>query len=228
MSAPLPHVPNLPLRVDFELLSSGAKLICVTLMNEHPREPTWINCFAPFCSVMKIFHWRSSAANLKYFFISFQLEEQGVWWHTNNECSLDGTNRSWKANAVAQLLTVNTALQTACSNCHGIRLSSEGVKNGTAAFKSPEDWCVFCNWLISLVWDYTGTAALQAAWIVSRSLVNRKSVKQDLHWSALSWPIGQKFPPSFPFISSGRLALSPLHLVVVLLNCVLLHTARVY
>lgn len=36
----LPHVLVSLLSVDFELLSSVAKLICVTLINEHPRDPT--------------------------------------------------------------------------------------------------------------------------------------------------------------------------------------------
>ncbi len=35
-----PRVLDSLLQVDFELLSSMAKLICVTLINEHPRDPT--------------------------------------------------------------------------------------------------------------------------------------------------------------------------------------------
>lgn len=45
MSARFPRVLASLLQVDFELLSSMAKLICVTLINEHPWAPTWNNCF---------------------------------------------------------------------------------------------------------------------------------------------------------------------------------------
>lgn len=63
MSAPLPHVLNLLLGVDFELLSSVAKLFCVTLINENPPEQNLNELLRPFCSVMKMFHWWSSAAS---------------------------------------------------------------------------------------------------------------------------------------------------------------------
>lgn len=52
--------------------------------------------------------------------------------NTNDECSLDETNRSWKANKVAQLLTVNTALQNSLQQFQSIRFSSKVVRNGTA------------------------------------------------------------------------------------------------
>ena len=39
-SAPLPRVLDALFGVDFEILSSMAKLIYVTLINEYPREPT--------------------------------------------------------------------------------------------------------------------------------------------------------------------------------------------
>lgn len=47
--------------------------------------------------------------------------------------------------------------------------------------------CVCCHWLIALVWSYTGRPELQAVRILSRSLVERKSVKQDPYVSVSSF-----------------------------------------
>lgn len=60
--------------------------------------------------------------------------------------------------------------------------------------------CVFCHWQIAVVWHYTGRPAWQVVEILSRSLVERKSLKQDMYWSALSWPKGQKSQLNILFI----------------------------
>lgn len=82
--------------VHFELLSSVAKLICVTLINEHSRGPTWSRCLVNLSRnediSLVIMSWRQIGCSwtiVTVTAVGLQFEKKNNYcdqWTKNNEC----------------------------------------------------------------------------------------------------------------------------------------------